>query len=882
MSLCRTVRSLSAVAALGLIACLFTPNVLAQAEDPADAEVTTPPTLTRFVKAEYPKSAAEQGITAVVVLEIDVDEHGAVEQVRVVEPADPPGHGFDEAAVAAVRQFEFEPARLGDDPIPVRITYRYGFTLEPKNPAPESVSETDPAPRRAPVVNYRGKVLERGTRKPMVGITVLAYRGRGENAQGFEADTDGQGEFSFSDLTTGEWQIAIENDGYHRFGTSETIAADSVTSVVYYIERVNPFDITVTATRPRKEVTRHTIASQEIDMVPGNFGDPLSVVQNLPGVARTEFGSGEIVARGSSPEDTGTLIEGISGLNLYHFGGLRSIIPSAMLDSVDFYPGNFSAVHGPYTGGLLDVRLKRRTAETVDGYVDINLFDTGVYVEVPLSKRASIAVGGRRSYVDVVLGEALAGSDSVSLVTAPRYYDGQVLAQWRPNDAHSLRFFAMASNDAFELVTTNAKDGDIRAESGEASSKQSYAHLALYDEYTPSASFKADMQLGVSYVTQNDRFAGMFIEATLSEVFSRAVATWKIARPVSLTLGGDMRVGRGVADARLGRLAGEGEMVTGPPLEDITEFNEERTSTTGSLFIEASLSPLHRLTIVPGVRADVQPWIESVTVDPRLTARLQVHDRVALKAGAGLFQQAPQIIEVLEQYGNPDLKAEEAVHYSFGAEWTAHDHLFVEATGFYKEMDNLVTSTDELVMRDGTLTPLRYQSDGSGRTWGVELMVRHKLANRFFGWLSYTYSRSERRDPGEDAFRLFDYDQPHIVTFTGSYKLPRNWEIGARMRLVSGQPNTPIVGAYYDVDLDQYTPIAGATNSERNGSFHQLDVRIDKRWVFDTWRLSAYLDIQNVYNQKNPAGYIYKYDYTEREVISGLPIFPALGIRGDF
>jgi hypothetical protein len=90
------------------------------------------------------------------------------------------------------------------------------------------------------------------------------------------------------------------------------------------------------------------------------------------------------------------------------------------------------------------------------------------------------------------------------------------------------------------------------------------------------------------------------------------------------------------------------------------------------------------------------------------------------------------------------------------------------------------------------------------------------------------------------------------------------------------------VGAVFDSDADAYAPVYGATNSERQTAFHQLDVRVDKHWLFDTWKLTAYLDVQNVYNRKNAELSSYNYDYSESKPTAGLPFIPSFGIKGDF
>lgn len=123
--------------------------------------------------------------------------------------------------------------------------------------------------------------------------------------------------------------------------------------------------------------------------------------------------------------------------------------------------------------------------------------------------------------------------------------------------------------------------------------------------------------------------------------------------------------------------------------------------------------------------------------------------------------------------------------------------------------------------------------------------------------------RSERKDGGSAEYRLFDADQTHNLTAVGHYRLTPTWELGARFRYVTGSPTTEIVDATYDSDTDVYVPTYGEYNASRLRPFHQLDVRVDKHFVFDSWRLTAYLDVQNAYKAANAEGVSYNYDYSE-------------------
>ena len=117
---------------------------------------------------------------------------------------------------------------------------------------------------------------------------------------------------------------------------------------------------------------------------------------------------------------------------LYHFGGLKSVLPIGVLESIEFYPGNFSPVYGRATGGIIDVRIKDLKPEKMSGYADVSILDTGVYLEMPIGKNAAIALAGRRSYIDAILNAVVPDDAGVSLQTAPVYYDYQLVGSYRP------------------------------------------------------------------------------------------------------------------------------------------------------------------------------------------------------------------------------------------------------------------------------------------------------------------------------------------------------------------------------------------------------------------------------------------------------------------
>ena len=882
------------------------PSPPAPAAPPAGGEIDASklsklPKLKHFVEAEYPKEALDKGVTADVLLLIDINAQGKVDSVGIAEPVEPAGMGFERAAIIAAQQFEFEPAEMGGKPIAVQIKYNYHFKLAAKPPEPPPAPPPTPtpvapaaptpppppaAPAPTPVVNFSGRLRERGTRLPMPGVLVTVFRDDGNEPLGFEATADQTGTFHFFDLAPGPWKILIEAPGYFPFRTVEEIHPGEKTDVVYYVEKgsYNPYDVTVTATRPRKEVSRTVITAAEIDKVPGTAGDPISVVQNFAGVARAPLLSGQIIVRGSAPQDTQYFLDGQSIPLIYHFGGLRSVIPIGVMDSLEFYPGNFSPMYGRAIGGIVDVQIKKLQPKKISGYADVSILDTSVYLEVPLGDKGGIAIAGRRSYLDFILDAVVPSDAPINLTVAPRYYDYQVLANYRPAPAHDLRFFFLGSDDRFAILFKDPGDVSTEVTGNAFQSSTTFYRSILSYRYVPSPSFENVLQMSTGNTTTNTTLGQLVLYLNLDSSQLRDTVKKKFTDWASLSAGVDTIYSNISGLVRLPLPPKEGQPLAPPDLTKLieTQFDNLKYWSPGA-FAELELKPLPRLLLLPGVRADYFQRTHETSIQPRITARYGINDRVTIKGGVGLFSQEPTFDETDPNFGNPKLKGERAIHYSAGVEYKPRPYITLDATGFYKDMYSMVSpNAGQFTDTDGTLKPLRYDNQGRGRAYGLELVARHDFANNFTGWLAYTLSRSERLDSGQTSYRLFDFDQTHILTVLGTYSLPRNWQIGGRFRFVTGNPTTPVVGGVFNASTDQYDPVYGKVNSARIESFHQLDIRVDKRWVYQSWMLDMYLDVQNIYNRANPEGTAYNYNFRQTQVQQGLPILPILGIRADF
>ena len=856
-----TSRSRAAIiTAVALLATLL--GHAAQGQDGAPAVALTPPRLLTFVEATYPPAAKAVGRQAQVELELTIDGAGKVTAAAVVEPA---GDGFDEAAVAAARQFVFAPARRGEHPIGARIRYRYAFELPVVAAAPPATGELE------------GRVLARGQDQAVAGAVVTLLSADG---QAMHAVADGAGRFHFAPLPPGHFRVSIAAPQRAPLTVEEDIAAGELTSVTYRVDAARPpaepaaleFGATATIEAPPREVTKRSLSGAELVRMAGTRGDPLRAIEYMPGVGRSA--QADIIIRGSSPADSEVEFEGAPVYRLYHFGGLTSFVQPRLLDRIDLYPGNFSARFGRKMGGIVDVGLRDPRTDGLHGLFDVNIVDSSFLVEGPITPRWSFAVAAKRSYFDLFI-DKLIPKDTAQLTAAPVYWDYQAMLVYRPSAADRFRAMVYGSYDDLKLILAHPADSDPSVRGGLGQKTAFHrAQVTWQHQYSAALEHQLDVS-GGPFVFDVNVGPDVKLEVPGYEGFLRW--EWRARLASAFRLLGGLDVAYNWFDFSFqGPPAGEvdGDPGAAGPLtgRPSVQLHDTFGLLRPAVYLEAVWQPAQRLSLVPGARVDYLSDVKVWTVDPRLTARYQLTPSTILKGGVGLFSQAPSGSESLPVLGNPHLRPARAQHYSLGVEQEVGARLKLTAEGFYKRLDHVIVNS--------AVPGQNLNNDGIGRIYGGEASAKLRPTAKSSGFLSYTLSRSERNDHG-DGWRLFNWDQTHILTVAGAYRVGRGWDLSATFRYVTGNPTTPVVGGVYDARTDLYTPVYGATNSARSNAFNRLDLRVEKSWQVRSGSLAAYVDVQNALNRKNEEGRAYNFDYSQAGVVTGLPLLPSIGLRGE-
>ncbi|MEC7985266.1 MAG: TonB family protein, partial [Myxococcota bacterium] len=417
---------------------LFAQDPSPEADAPLEESVPSKaklPSVLYVASVDYPEKQLQEGIGGVVLLQLYLSAEGKVMKADVLDSAE---EAFERPAVDAILNYGFTPA-LDDAGEPVESVIQYRFVFEPQ---------------AVPSLVIEGRVLEAGIRKPMPRVEVSAVGPDGKKAL---VRTDDTGAFRFRGLDNGEWILKAEREAFGFKTRNVTVQEGKVSQLRFFLIRDKAkaalqFDeeILVEERLPSSELTERFLSAKEISFLPGSGGDVVKAVQNLPGISRAPLGIGQLIIRGTAPEDSAFYIDGGNIPNVFHFAGLTTVMNSDIIEEVAFLPGNYSVRYGRQLGGLVDIRTKPGLPNRSRGYLSVDIYQSTLFAEQRVNDTWALSLSGRRSYADFILNPILSGSD-IS-VRAPRYYDLQTRVVYKPSEDEFVDLLFFLSDDQFRFL----------------------------------------------------------------------------------------------------------------------------------------------------------------------------------------------------------------------------------------------------------------------------------------------------------------------------------------------------------------------------------------------------------------------------------------------
>ena len=627
-------------------------------------------------------------------------------------------------------------------------------------------------------------------------------------------------------------------------------------------------------------VSLKTLNATEIERLPGANRDVSKVIAALPGVASRATFRNDIIIRGGSPGENKFYLDGIEVPNINHFatqgssGGPVGLLNVNFISEVDFYSGAFPSNRANALSSVLAFKQKEGNEDGLIVNFALGSSDAALTLDGPIGKKANFIFSARRSYLQLLFA-------ALKLPILPTYNDFQYKVNVDLNAKNRISFIGLGAVDQFGL---NAKVNDGITDTATLEYNnfllgnipmQNQWNYAMGVNYQHSGE-RSFQNIVVSRNMLNNeayRYKDLIeIPANLLQNYSSFEAENKVRIEHTYRKNGfRWNVGAAYEYARYHNESYLNITVQGFPV--VVDFQSDIFLSKYGVFSQVSQSFLkEHLNVSLGIRMDGSNYSKSLSnlleqSSPSLSINYRINDNFALNANIARYHQLPSYTILGFRNGQGELvnktnnvKYIRADHFVFGAEYRTKSSSRFTLEGFYKNYSRYPFSLkDSISLANigsdfGVVGNEAVQSSSSGRSYGGEFLFQQKLFKGFYAVVAYTYVISEFKDKN-NKYVPTAWDSRHIVSLTGGKRFKKGWELGMRWLFSGGSPYTP-----YDVPTSSLISnwnINGfgllnynQLNTQRESSFHQLNLRVDKKLFLDKFNLNFYLDIQNAYAYK--------------------------------
>ncbi len=696
-----------------------------------------------------------------------------------------------------------------------------------------------------------------------------------DGKQAYPANADSAGKYQIIVPKPGIFNLEVIAVGYKNYNQFEIeINPQRIAEVNIPMEanQKQLGEVTITSeTFVRKEespLSMRSIGVAEIKRNPGGNRDISKVLQSLPGVASVPSFRNDLIVRGGSPNENRFFLDGIEVPNINHFatqgasGGPVGMLNVDFIDEVDFYSGAFPANRGNALSSVLDLKFK--SGKTEKGGVNFTLgaTDLASTYDGPISKNSTLIASYRRSYLQFLFA-------ALELPFLPTYNDFQFKYKYKPDNKQEFNFIGLGAYDVFVLnkKANKTEEQQYLLNNLPENSQWNYTLGGSYRKFSKN-SF---LLLVLSRNHLHNR-------AKKYQNNDESLTSNKILDYISEEIENKFRIERSSLKNNLKSNLGisiEQATYTNSTFNRVPNIGAIDYSSTINFFKYGLFGQISKtftgqgLVLSAGARIDGNSFGKEMRnpfdqFSPRFSLSKTITERFTFNFNTGIFYQVPAYT-ILGFRNNENILVNESIkyisasHVVAGFEYQNKKNAKVSLEGFIKIYNHYPFGlSDSISIANqgsdfGVIGDEPVDSRSNGRSYGLEFLFQQKLYKGIYGLLTYTFVKSEFTNL-EQTYTSSSWDFKHMISMTAGKTFNRNWEAGIRFRFNSGSPFTP-----FDIaasSLRENWDISGQgvldvrrLNEERTRAFHQLDLRIDKKYYFKTWTLDVFLDIQNIYNQ---------------------------------
>jgi len=720
-----------------------------------------------------------------------------------------------------------------------------------------------------------GFVSNRQTGQSLPGATITL-----QNTQKGAA-TDTSGYFIITNVEPGTYTVTASFIGY-RPETKFNIIIGSGGNAELYFElqpvseqldavtvQPDPFDKPDETPLSTQKLSRVEIASY-----PGGNSDVAKVVQSLPGVSGSVGGfRNDVIIRGGAPSENVYYLDGIEIPIINHFstqgsaGGPVGLLNVSFFEGVSLDASSFHARYNDALSGVLRFDQRNGNSRQFQSNIRVSASEAALTTEGPLFNNSdsdysntTFLFSVRRSYLQLLF-------ELIDLPFLPDYWDYQFKVNHKINEYNEINFIGLGSVDDFSINVPDDLDAEQQAILDQVPIITQWSsttgiswrkNLTGKDGYWLTSLRTTAFDNNFTRFEDNVRQTGVIQRTqsrdwntTLRSEYNRFWSNW--------TLSAGAMTENSRYNANTERKS------------DNANFNAQLGYMRYGFFGQLTHKWLDgRLSFSAGLRADGNSFTEDGyelfrTLSPRgsISYSLDEANRWKVTGTVGrYFKLPPNTLLGFQnrsgEFVNQSSDYIRSDHFVTGLSFTPRRTTQLSLEGFFKRYGNYPVSLDDgvsLANLGGDFEVFGNEAvtgGGNGRSYGMEFSYQQKLINDFYGILAYTLYRSEFTGRDGDSFLPSLWDNRHLLTFTGGYKLNKKWEIATRLRVLGGPPYAELDKTASEETYPELIFNYSTLGNKRLGFFNVLDIRIDRKWNFDNWSLNLFLDIENVLDSEIP------------------------------
>ncbi|MBA4739089.1 MAG: TonB-dependent receptor [Flavobacteriaceae bacterium] len=719
--------------------------------------------------------------------------------------------------------------------------------------------------------SINGYVYDSKSQLPLLGANVII--------EGTEkgAISDENGFFEITNISPKSYNLSVSYVGYQSKKIFNIIikSKGNQTLEILLVESSEELEEIILYESPFKKsietpLSVNTFSRVEIESYPGADNDVTKVVQSMPGLSPSVGGfRNDIIIRGGAPNETVYYLDEIEIPNINHFstqgsaGGPQGMINISFINEVTLSTSAFGVEYDNPLSGVLQFNQKNGNPKEISGNFRFGASDSAITIEGPFSKsednKTTFIFSARKSYLQFLF-------ELIGLPIRPDYWDFQWKVNHKIDDYNSINFIGLGAIDDFSVEAPD--DFDF--------TQQSFLEQVPIIQQNSTTN-------GISWIRKFKEKKGQFILALstnkLKNIFSRYVDNenlnglyfrndsheWETKlRLKTVNYVNDWKISWGGNIQYSDYFNNTSDLYN--QAEYITKFNFYKYGLFGNIsksFFE------NKLDVSIGIRSDEDTFSSGSkltnNLSPRLSTSLSISKDRRLKwnSSLGTYYKIPVYTVLgfknnLGEFANQDAQYTKSNHFVTGFDYALGNASKISVEGFLKKYDQFPISVVDgvsLANKGADFEVLGNENivtDGKGKTRGLEFLFQQKLTNNFYGIFSYTFFKSEFTDINGNYLPSV-WDSKHLSSFSGGYKLKKNWEISSRWRF-SGK--TPYVPYDLDASLANYPNMIldySELGNVKLGNFSQVDIRFDKKWNKENISINFFIEILNLLAQKIPS-----------------------------